>query len=122
MALQDYAQLKGFYNDSPITQVTSLEVVTEAGNQRVELLEGLGGYTHAGGTVTINVGFVVPIGGQEFNFQQDCANHAFVKLQIFIGRNSYAGLGKIDSVNISQSVGAVAEGSFTWTGELKPFE
>ena len=43
MALQDYSQLKGFYNDAPITQVTSLEIVTEAGNQRVELLEGLGG-------------------------------------------------------------------------------
>ncbi len=120
---QDYAQLKGFYNGSPIINITSLSVNTEAGNQRVELMgEGLGGWTTGSGAVTVEVGFVVPIGGQEFDFQQDCATHAFVDLQVFVGRNSYAGRGKLDSVNISQGTGAVTEGTFTWSGELKPFE
>jgi hypothetical protein len=124
MAVQtDYAQLKGFYNGSPITQITSLSLNTEAGNQRVELMgEGLGGWTTGSGACTIEVGFVVPIGGQEFDFQQDCANHAFVDLQVFVGRNSYAGRGKLDSVNISQATSAVSEGTFTWSGELKSMD
>ncbi len=120
---QDYAQLKAFYNGSPITQITSCSHNTEAGNQRVELMgEGLGGWTTGSGACTVEIGFVVPIGGQEFDFQQDCANHAFVTLQVIVGRNSYAGLGKLDSVSISQGTGAVTEGTFTWNGELKPFE
>ncbi len=120
--LQDYASLKGFYNGSPITQITSLGIQTEAGVQRMELLEGLGGYTGGSGAVTIEVGFAVPIGGMEFEFQQDCANRAFVDLQVFVGRNSYAGRGKLENVNISQSAGSSTEGTFSWTGDLKPFE
>lgn len=123
MALQDFAQLKAFYNGSPIIQVTSISINTESGNQRVELLgEGLGGFTTGNGAVTIEIGFAIPIGGQEFDFQQDCANHAYVTLQVFIGRNSYAGLGKLESVSISQSTGGATEGTFSWTGELKAFD
>ena len=72
--------------------------------------------------VTIEIGFAVPIGGQEFDFQQACANRAYVDMQVFIGRNSYAGRGKIETVNISQSVGGTTEGTLTFTGELKAFE
>jgi hypothetical protein len=124
MAVQtDYAQLKAFYNGSPITQITSCSLNTEAGNQRVELMgEGLGGWTTGSGACTIEIGFVIPIGGQEFDYQQDCANHAFVDMQIFIGRNSYAGRGKISSHSVSQGTGAVTEGTFTWDGELKPLD
>lgn len=119
----DYAQLKGFYNGSPITQITSLSINTEAGNQRVELMgEGLGGWTSGVGSITIEVGFVIPIGGQEFDFQQDCALRAFVTLQVDVGGHTYAGVGKIESVNISQGTSATTEGSFTWSGEFKAFD
>jgi len=123
MALQDYAKLKCFYNNDALTQVTSLSHVTNSGNQRVDLLnEGLGGFTEGSGDVTIEVGFAVPIGGMEENFQADCANKAFVTMQFFAGKDSYIGRGKIDTVSIDQTVGSSVEGKFTWIGELKPME
>jgi hypothetical protein len=122
-SLQDYAQLKAFYNGSPITQITSIRITTNSGNVRVDLLnEGLGGFTNGTGDVTIEIGFAVPVTGLEFDYQQDAANHEYVDLQIFIGRASYAGRGKIETNDISQSTGAAVEGTFTWVGELKPFE
>ena len=123
MALQDYARLAVFYNDSLLTQITSASLTTNAGNQRVDLLnEGLGGFTPGPGDVTIEVGFVVPAGGTEEEFQEDCALKNFVKMQVPVGRKDYVGRGKIDTVSISQSTGASVEGSFTWIGELAPLE
>lgn len=122
MALQDYAALRTFYNGSPITQTTSVSISTESGNIRMELLEGLGGFSNGSGVVTVEVGFSVPIGGTEFDFQGDCQRRAFVDLQVFVGRQSYAGRGKLDNVNISFSTGAAVEGTFTWSGEFLPFE
>lgn len=123
MALQDYAQLKAFYNGSPIIQLSSISMQTDAGNQPIELLgEGLGGFTSGNGSVTIEIEFQIPIGGQEFDYQQDCANKAYVDLQIFAGRNTYAGSGKIMTHGISQSSGGATTGNFSWQGELKPFD
>lgn len=123
MALSDYARPGTFYQGNPLTQVTSLSHVTNSGNQRVDLLtEGLGGFTPGPGDCTIEVGFAVPTGGLEEDFQQDCANRAFVTMQFSIGGQYYIGQGKIDTVSISGSVGSNTEGSFTWIGELKPFE
>jgi hypothetical protein len=85
-------------------------------------MDGLGGFSSGSGAVTIEVGFAVPIGGTEFDFQQDCANRAYVDFQVFVGRHSYAGKGKIENVSISRSSGASTEGTFTWTGELRPFD
>lgn len=123
MALQDYAQIKAFYNGSPITQITSCRLTTNSGNVRVDLMnEGLGGFTNGTGDVTIEIGFAVPLGGLEFDYQQDAANHEYVDMQVFIGRASYAGRGKIETNDISQSTGAAIEGTFTWVGELAAFE
>jgi hypothetical protein len=118
-ALQDYAKLVVFYNGTYLEQITSIEMVTNSGNQRIDLLnEGLGGFSSGSGDVTITIGFVIPIGGQEADFQQDAASKAFVSLQIGVGSGDYVGTGKLESVSISQSVNAAAEGTFTWIGEL----
>jgi hypothetical protein len=123
IAQQDYAALKGLFNGSPMLQVTSLAINTESGLQPVQLLhEGIGGYTTGSGSVTIEVGFVVPIGGQEFDFQGVCARGEFCTLQVFVGRQSYSGKGKINTVNITQSVDQVASGTFTFTGPKKAME
>lgn len=123
MALNDYARLACLYNGNPLTQLTSLNLTTNSGQQRVDLMnEGLGGFTPGPGDVTIEVGFAVPIGGTEDEFQEDCANGAFVTLQVPIGRKDYIGLGKIMNVSISGSTGANVEGTFSWTGELKALQ
>lgn len=121
MSAQDYANLAVFYNGNALIQITSIAMTTQSGQQRVELLnEGLGGFTPGSGSVNIEIGFVVPIGGLEDTFQEDCANGAFVTLQVPIGSKDYIGRGKIMEVKISQSTNAVTEGTFTWDGQLKP--
>lgn len=123
MPVQDYAKLAVFYNGNALTQVTSISITTESGQQRVDLLnEGVGGFTPGSGSVEIEVGFVVPIGGQEDEFQEACARGDYVTLQVPIGPKDYVGRGKLMNVRISQSTGAVTEGTFTWTGQLKPLE
>ncbi len=119
-AAQDYANLAVFYNSNPLIQITSIKIGFASGQQRVELLnEGLGGFTPGSGLVTIEINFVVPIGGTEDTFTEDCVNGTFVTMQIPIGGKDYIGRGKIMTCDISQAVNAVTEGSFTWEGPLK---
>lgn len=117
---QDYAGLSVFYNGNLLEQVTSISFTTTSGQQRVELLnKGVGGFTPGSGATEVEIGFVVPIGGTEDEFQQDCVNGTFVTLQIPIGDKDFIGKGKIMEVKISQSTNAVTEGTFSWTGPLK---
>lgn len=120
---QDYASFKAFFNGSPVLQCTSIGVKTENGVQPVQLLaEGLGGWADGSGSVQISLGIVVPIGGQEFDFQGACARKEFVEMQIFIGRQSYNGRGKLLSVDLNHSAGDTASGTVEFQGPLKPFE
>jgi hypothetical protein len=119
----DFAKLACFYNGSYLAYITSLEITTESGQQRVELMnEGLAGFTPGSGSVTISIGFAIPIGGTEQTYQEDCAAGAYVTLQIPIGGKDYIGTGKLTSVRMSQSTGANSEGSFEWSGELLPLQ
>lgn len=123
MALQDYARLAVFVNGSLLSQVTSINHVTEAGNIRIDLLnEGLGGFTPGSGSCTLEIGIVVPAGGPEENFQAICHAREFVDVQVSMGSLDYAGRGKFDTVSLSQSVNASLEGTVSWTGEFAPFE
>lgn len=123
MALNDYARLAAFINRNLLAQVTSLNHTTEAGNIRIDLLnEGLAGFTPGSGSCTLEIGFVVPAGGPEENFQAICVAREFVDVQLSMGSLDYAGRGKFDTVSVSQSVNASVEGSVTWTGEFAPFE
>lgn len=122
VAQQDYAQFKAFLNGAPILNVTSVGINTESGVQPVQLLgEGLGGWTSGSGQVTIELGILIPIGGQEHPFQQMCSGEEFVEMQVFVGRESYNGRGKFTAVNLTHSTDAVASGTVTFTGPKKPF-
>lgn len=121
--LQDYAKLPVFYNGTRLLQITSVKLTTNSGQQRVDLLnEGLGGFTPGSGDVTIDIGFVIPIGGPEADYQQDCQRGSYVTLQVGVGRVGYIGRGKIMNCDIGQSVNASSEGSFQWVGQTKPLE
>ncbi len=123
MALADYARLTVFYDGEPLTQVTSIQMTTTSGQNRVDLLvEGLGGFTPGSGDVSITIGFAVPIKGTEKPFQADCANGRFVTMQIQEGARYYIGQGKHMTEEVSSSVGSNTEGSLNWTGELKAME
>lgn len=117
---QDYARLTVFYNQTYLTQITSVSLDTEPGQMPVNLLnEGLGGFTPGTGSCKISLGFAIPIGGTEVPYQQDSANGEYVTMQIGVGPVAYIGRGKLGPVKISQSVNAAAEGTVDWEGELK---
>lgn len=123
MAQIDYSQLAVFINRNKITQVTSIAFNTEAGNVRIDLLnEGLGGFTPGSGSCTLELGIVVPAGGPEENYQAMLVAREFVDVQVSMGNVDYAGRGKFESVNLSQSVNQSLEGTVSWIGEFAAFE
>lgn len=120
-ALIDHARLALFVDQTYAVEITSLGITTNSGQNRVDLLnEGLAGFTPGSGDCTLDIGFAVPIGGQEFPWQQKCAQGAYVSMQLIIGGQQYLGNGKLLTVSINQSVNASVEGTANWLGELKP--
>lgn len=121
--LIDHATLALFVDQTYQVEITSIEMTTNSGQQRVDLLnEGLGGFTPGSGDVSINIGFAIPIGGQDFPWQQKCAFGTLVTMQIIIGSEQYEGTGKLMDVSISQSVNSNAEGTASWVGQLSQLE
>jgi len=96
---------------------------TNSGLQPVHTItEGLSGFTPGTGDVTIDIGFVIPIGGPEATFQEDCANGTTIEVELFVGAKTYVGRGKVMTCTISQSVNQAAEGTCQWVGPVKPIE
>lgn len=122
MALQDHARLPVFFNSQYLTEVTSIRVQTESGQQPVETLEGLVGFTEGCGKVTITLKVAVPIGGTEAPFQQICANGGYCTMQIGVGSVSYEGTGKILESDVGQDVNSAADCNISWLGEKKQMQ
>jgi hypothetical protein len=118
MALQDGAQIKVIMNGGPVTLVSSISRRTESGVVRIEVLEGLAGFSHSSGACTLEMSFPIMIGGTEHPYHAMAARREYVDFQVFEGAVSYIGRGKLETVESSQSVGNASEGSLTWTGEL----
>jgi hypothetical protein len=119
----DFAKLGTIYGGNALAKITSLSMTTNSGLQRVDTMtEGLSGFTPGTGDVTIDIGFVVPIGGPEADFQEHCAEGATVEVEFFVGAKTYVGKGKVMTVTISQSVNQAAEGTCQWVGPLKKIE
>lgn len=123
MADADFARLGLIYSGNALAKITSLEMMTDAGLQRVDtLIEGFTGWSDGSGSVTLTIGFVIPIGGPEAEFQQHCARKEIVECEFFVGALTYVGRGKVKTVRFSQSVNAAAEGTAEWEGQIKPIE
>lgn len=121
--LQDHARLAIFVDQTVTIEVTSIQMTTNSGQQRVDLLnEGLAGFTPGSGDVSLQISFAVPKGGQEYPWQQKCANGEYVSMQLILGATQYVGLGKFMDVSINQSVNASVEGTANWLGELRPLQ
>lgn len=122
-ALTDFAKLAVFVDGGYIQYITSCELAADAQNQRIDVLnEGLAGYSGGSGVVTINLGFVVPIGGLEVDYWGKCVRKEYVEFQVWVGGQKYAGKGKINTCNISQQVNSPTDGTMTWEGEFRPLE
>lgn len=123
MALQDFARVAVAINGNVLVAVSSVKATWNSGQNRVDLLnEGLSGFTPGSGDVTIDLGFLVPIGGPEEDYTGKCASGEYVTMQVFIGPKDYVGKGKIMTCDIGQSTNAATEGNLQWLGELKPIQ
>lgn len=122
MALVDHARIKVLFNQISLVEVTSISQTTNSGQQRVDTLEGLAGFTPGSGDVSIDLGYAIPISGPEIDFQGICARGEYCTAQVVIGPKQYRGTGKVMDVTESQSVNANSEGSLSWVGELKAME
>jgi hypothetical protein len=122
MALIDHARLPAFIEGQFLEELTSITFRTESGQQRVETLEGLAGFTPGSGICTATFNSAIPIDGEEFAYQPTCVAGSYVSVQIGVGTVAYTGTGKILDVEISQSVNASVEEAITWEGELAALE
>lgn len=122
-SLVDHARLVLFVDTAYKIEITSIQITTNSGQNRVDLLnEGLAGFTPGSGDVSLQIGFAVPKGGQEYPWQKKCAGGEYVTMQVRIGADNYAGNGKLLDVSINQTVNASVEGTANWLGELKAME
>jgi hypothetical protein len=119
--MQDYSLIKLFYNDSEVKQINRVNRVLNANNQPMMLMnEGLGGFSPGSAECTIEWECPIPIGGTEYDYEGDEMSGAYVKLQMFVGRRSYAGLGKIQTTTTEGSSGSPSSINISWQGEAKP--
>lgn len=123
MSLQQFARSTVFFDAVELEHTTSIDFQTVGGWAPVKTIKyGLSGFSPAGGHVTVKVGFAVPIGGPEAEFQPKCVNGEIVALQIPIGSKDYLGNGQILNVDFSQSTDKELIGSFEWMGEIAPLQ
>lgn len=120
--MEDHALLKLFYNGAPV-KILRVNRAVNANNQPILVIgEGLVGFADGSGECTMDWDCRIPIGGTEFDFETDLVSKAFVDLQLFVGSRSYAGRGKLQSVNTSQEQGDMARVNCTWQGDFKATE
>ncbi len=99
---------------------SDIQLQVDGQNQPLEVIEGLVGFTHGPGRVTITGTGVVPRGGPEFDYVDAAARRSFHDLQVPYGTKSYIGNGLFDQATLGASTGKGTEISFTWIGEFTP--
>jgi hypothetical protein len=119
---REHARLAAFIDGTYLVELTSIELTTESGQIRIDTFEGLAGFTPGSGKCTVKLGLGIPISGQEYPFQEACADGLLVPIQIPVGQKTFVGVGKFMDVGISQSVNAAAEETVTWEGGLSKLQ
>jgi hypothetical protein len=118
MAMQDFAKLSAYVDTAYQVFLTSISINGENGEQLVRTFEGLAGFSPGTGVMTVEFGYVIPIGGEDYPFWNKMVNREYVQLQLPVGAKTIVGLGKILTTGISQDVDGAIAGTASWTGEL----
>ena len=82
-------------------------------------LEGLLGISEGSKSVTLELTLAVPIGGEEFPFDDRWDTGAITSVQVGQGTKAFIANGKIMDVRTEQSTGEPAKQTVTWRGEPK---
>jgi hypothetical protein len=103
--------------------LTSASMSTDGGKTVINLLEGgFAGFSLGSASVTVTMGYAIPIGGQEYPFQQKSLADEDVQMQIRWGGEQFAALGQLTTDEKSRNTDAPTEGTATWTGPGVPME
>jgi hypothetical protein len=123
MALEKFARAAIALDGQWLRFVTSLSMVTDGGKTPINLLEdGLAGFSPGSGSVTITIGYAIPVGGQEYPFQQKAIRDEDVQAQLRWGGEQYVGLGQLTNDEKNRNVDSPTEGTANWTGVLDEME
>lgn len=123
MALTKFARTAIALDGTWLKFLTSASMVTDGGKTPINLLEeGLAGFSPGSGSVTVTLGYALPMGGQEYPYQQKVTRDEDVQLQIRWGAEQYAALGQLTNDEKNRNVDAPTEGTVNWTGVLDEME
>ncbi len=122
MTLQDSANLELIIDGDKQVSMQDITLNGESGNQLIETLEGLAGFSNGSEKADVSGKAFIPSGGLEFDFFSTLVLKALYRIQIPVGPKTYRGQGKFMTCSISQATNAAAEVSFTFVGELNALE
>lgn len=122
MTLEDSAELELIVDGDKQITMQEISLNGESGNNLIETLEGLAGFSNGSEKVTISGSGFIPAGGLEFNYFNTMSKKDIHTLQIPVGALTYRGQGKFMTTDIKQATNAAADFSFTWVGECTLLE
>jgi len=119
MALSDGLNLVILLDNSARANVTSISVNGQSGQQAIETLDGLAGFSDGSQRVEIDIEEAVLLGSdQHLDVIDKCANGEYVDMQLPAGIRSLVSRGKFDTFTLGQSTGNATNFSAKFIGEF----
>jgi hypothetical protein len=121
MAIQDGALLTVQVDGDECDYITSVHLKTDGGKIPIYTLKGKVMFAKGAGKLELSIGYSVPVGGFEVNFQKFAAELGRHTIQIDCGGNCLIAEGEFLTDSIGRSANAATEGTCDWQGELSSF-
>lgn len=122
MTLQDSAKLVLLIDGSLQVTTMNIQVKGTSGSQPIMTIQGLFGFSSAGGFTGLTGTAAIPIGGLEFDFISASAKKTYHTVQIPFGGQSLRFSGKFGEYTAEQPSEGASSISFDFTGELVALE
>ncbi len=120
--LTNHAKLRAMFGGTLLKRATSIRVTGESGKVVVHTMDGpstFSGFSSGEAVKSIEISYVIPISGPEFDFEKFANSEEFVTCQLFYANKTYAGLGQVMSNSLDDSTGAAMSATAVWVGEAK---
>lgn len=119
MATDLYVRLNTLIDGVIQVELQDVTVEFDSGLVEVKTIQkGLSGFTETGGSVKIDFKSAIPKNGLEFDFLTAIANVEPHQMEVTIGAKSYQSAGVFMNGKVSQSIGASAEATTQWMGNI----
>lgn len=124
MAAEIYDQIFGYWNGGLFSESTKIDTELRTDAQPIATqIKDFGGMTPSPLTRSVTAEFVIPLGGDEYDFEGAMARREFGVLKLLqMSGKQYEGSAYITSVKKSAGVGQTTNMSVEFVAEGKPFE